>query len=130
MMQSMSSCLSFLLTAPIPSILVSAKNSHFDRLHLLSTTTANKDSLPDVSPKQLKKLKQLTIVTLAKQSKVVPYATLQENLAIENLRELEDLVIESIYAVRRKAHFWQSNSNPLFCAGTPSRQTRSEGRVS
>jgi hypothetical protein len=59
---------------------------------------ANSASLPDVSAKQLKKLKQLTIVSLAKQSKVVSYKVLQENLDISNLRELEDLVIESIYA--------------------------------
>ena len=62
---------------------------------------ASKASLPELSPKQLKKLKQLTIVSLAQKQKVVPYTTLQESLDITNLRELEDLVIESIYAVSK-----------------------------
>ena len=59
-----------------------------------------KASLPELSPKQLKKLKQLTIVSLAQKEKIVSYTALQESLDITNLRELEDLVIESMYAVR------------------------------
>lgn len=45
-----------------------------------------------------KKLQQLSIVTLAHRSKIVSYASLQEELGVTNVRELEDLVIESIYA--------------------------------
>jgi COP9 signalosome complex subunit 7 len=54
-------------------------------------------SFPQLTPAQIKKLKQLTIVSLAQQSKVIPYDVLQKQLEIAELRELEDLIIESIY---------------------------------
>ena len=78
------------------------------------------DSLPQLTPLQLKKLKHLTIVSLAAKNRVssylqlwrlllnsililhamqsIPYSTLQEELEIRDLRELEDLIIEAIYA--------------------------------
>jgi COP9 signalosome complex subunit 7 len=54
--------------------------------------------LPAVTPLQLAKLRHLTIVSLAAQSKVIPYETLLRELAIDSLRELEDLIIEATYA--------------------------------
>jgi len=54
-------------------------------------------SLPPLSPQMITKLKQLTIVSLSAEHKVIPYATLLKQLDISNLRELEDLVIECIY---------------------------------
>jgi len=50
-----------------------------------------------LTPPQLKKLRQLTIVSLAQQSKVIPYDVLQKQLEMSELRELEDLIIDAIY---------------------------------
>jgi len=52
---------------------------------------------PPLSAIQTKKLKQLTIVSLSSQSKVIPYSVLQQQLEIAELRELEDLIIDAIY---------------------------------
>jgi len=57
-----------------------------------------KTSLPSLSPLQVKKLQQLTIVTLAAANKVIPYTVLQQQLDMPvGLRELEDLIIDAIY---------------------------------
>lgn len=45
-----------------------------------------------------KKLKHLTIVTMAISNKCIAYSDLLEQLDIGCVRELEDLIIESIYA--------------------------------
>jgi len=60
--------------------------------------TANQAQLPDLSPAQLTKLRHLTVVSLATRSKCIPYSVLLEELAMENVRNLEDLIIEVIYA--------------------------------
>eukprot|EP01114_Cavostelium_apophysatum_P019874 TRINITY_DN6516_c0_g1_i1.p2 TRINITY_DN6516_c0_g1~~TRINITY_DN6516_c0_g1_i1.p2 ORF type:complete len:280 (+),score=73.07 TRINITY_DN6516_c0_g1_i1:30-842(+) len=57
----------------------------------------NSTSLPQLSHIQARKLKQLTIVTLAASSKMISYDLLQQELDITGLRELEDLIIEAIY---------------------------------
>ena len=44
------------------------------------------------------KLRQLTIVSLAETCKILPYSVLRVELAIESVRQLEDLVIETIYS--------------------------------
>ena len=44
------------------------------------------------------KLRQLTIVSLAETSKILPYSVLRAELAIDSVRQLEDLVIETIYS--------------------------------
>jgi len=54
--------------------------------------------LCELSPAQTKKLKYLTIVTLSEKDKCIPYTVLQEELQIADIRELEDLIIEAIYA--------------------------------
>ncbi|XP_031575460.1 COP9 signalosome complex subunit 7b-like [Actinia tenebrosa] len=59
---------------------------------------ANISTLPELSPIQQKKLRHLTIVSLSAKSKFIPYQLLLEELDISNLRELEDLIIEAIYA--------------------------------
>ncbi|KAH8093354.1 hypothetical protein JL720_4481 [Aureococcus anophagefferens] len=46
----------------------------------------------------LTKLRQLSLVSLARESAVVAYATMQEELAVDNVRDLEDAIIETIYA--------------------------------
>jgi len=54
-------------------------------------------NLPPLNPAMQLKLRQLTIVALSASSKVIPYAALLQHLDIPNVRELEDLIIESIY---------------------------------
>ncbi|XP_066997996.1 COP9 signalosome complex subunit 7a isoform X2 [Anabrus simplex] len=56
------------------------------------------EQLLELSPVQKKKLQHLTIVTLATKSKCIPYAVLLQELDIKNVRDLEDLIIEAIYA--------------------------------
>eukprot|EP00475_Leptophrys_vorax_P000802 TRINITY_DN10438_c0_g1_i1.p1 TRINITY_DN10438_c0_g1~~TRINITY_DN10438_c0_g1_i1.p1 ORF type:complete len:264 (+),score=3.70 TRINITY_DN10438_c0_g1_i1:224-1015(+) len=59
----------------------------------------NSSSLPALQPAQQLKLKQLTVMTLAEGSKVLPYSLLMEQLDISNVRELEDLLInDCMYA--------------------------------
>eukprot|EP01147_Barroeca_monosierra_P004446 gene4445-6695_t len=58
---------------------------------------ANESSLPRIEEEPLRKLKLLTIVTIANRLKEVPYSILQDSLKTETVRELEDLIIEGIY---------------------------------
>ena len=44
------------------------------------------------------KLRQLSMVSIAAETKIIPYATLRRELDIDNVRMLEDLIIETIYA--------------------------------
>lgn len=59
---------------------------------------ANKEELPELTPPMEKKLKHLTIVTLATKNKCISYDTLLKELEMKSLRELEDVIIEVIYA--------------------------------
>jgi COP9 signalosome complex subunit 7 len=52
---------------------------------------------PPLTPAQTKKLRQLTLVSLSAQSKVIPYSVLQQQLDMSELRELEDLIIDAVY---------------------------------
>lgn len=60
--------------------------------------TAKKSELPELSTQMLNKLRHLTMVSLATKSKRIPYKVLLEELDVSNLRTLEDLIIEVIYA--------------------------------
>ena len=55
-------------------------------------------SFTDLSAVMIKKLKQLSIISLAMENKIIPYTVLQEKLKVDNVRALEDLIIETIYA--------------------------------
>lgn len=57
-----------------------------------------KSSLIELSDIMKKKLKHLTIVTMAIKDKCIAYSDLLDQLDIGCVRELEDLIIESIYA--------------------------------
>lgn len=77
--------------------------NYYNTLHLFAYGTykqylENKAKLIDLSPTQKKKLQHLTIVTLATKSKCIPYSVLLQELDIKNVRDLEDLIIEAIYA--------------------------------
>lgn len=69
--------------------------AYSDYAHLLRS-----GSVPELSSDQIQKLRQLTVLSLACQHKALPYAALYEALGIPNTnsRELEDLIIETIYA--------------------------------
>lgn len=58
----------------------------------------NQSSLIELTDTMKKKLKHLTIVTMAISNKCIAYNDLLEQLDIGCVRELEDLIIESIYA--------------------------------
>ena len=59
---------------------------------------AGSASLPPLDDAQALKLKQLTIVSLATDSKVIPYETLLDSLDLKDTRTLEDCIIEGMYA--------------------------------
>nr|GMD62123.1 COP9 signalosome complex subunit 7 isoform X1 [Ipomoea batatas] len=50
-------------------------------------------NLPQLVPDQVLKLKQLTMLTLAETTKVLPYDLLMQELDVSNVRELEDFLI-------------------------------------
>jgi len=52
---------------------------------------------PQLTPPQIKKLRQLSIVSLSAENKLISYAALQQQLDIIEVRELEDLIIDAIY---------------------------------
>ncbi|CAN0908407.1 COP9 signalosome complex subunit 7 [Linum grandiflorum] len=60
---------------------------------------AKSSVLPQLTPGQIIKLKQLTVLTLAKESKDISYDTLLDELEFSSIRELEDFLIdECVYA--------------------------------
>ena len=54
--------------------------------------------LPALSEPMRTKLRHLTVVSLATKRKHIPYEVLLDELDMKNLRQLEDLIIEVIYA--------------------------------
>jgi len=71
---------------------------------------ASAKTLPPLTPQMTLKLKQLTIVTLSCEHKVIPYNVLLQQLDILNVRELEDLIIECIYQGIIRAQLDQKHS--------------------
>ncbi|RWS12005.1 COP9 signalosome complex subunit 7a-like protein [Dinothrombium tinctorium] len=69
----------------------------------------NLQTMPPLTDAMKNKLRHLTIVSLATQSKVIPYKVLLSELGITNLRELEDLIIEVIYLNIIKGKMDQEN---------------------
>ncbi|KAF3079355.1 hypothetical protein TWF102_006523 [Orbilia oligospora] len=73
-----------------------AYGSYMDYKHQRTTLP---NSLPDLSPPQLTKLKQLSLITIAStEPHKLTYPSLQSLLDIPNTRLLEDLIISAIYA--------------------------------
>ena len=76
---------------------------HYNLLNLFAYGTfqdykAQEASLPQLTPVMIKKLRHLSIVSLATKNKCLPYSLLLKELHLRNLRELEDLIIKVIYA--------------------------------
>ena len=59
---------------------------------------ADPASFPELTDRMLSKLKLLSLVSLASESKRLKYSTVMERLEIDSMRGLEDTVIEGIYA--------------------------------
>lgn len=68
------------------------------------------ESLPPLSEVMAKKLRHLTVATLATKSKYIPYSELLEELSMTNTRQLEDLLISAIYANVIRGKLDQQNS--------------------
>ncbi|EGC38552.1 hypothetical protein DICPUDRAFT_148738 [Dictyostelium purpureum] len=90
--------------------------SYYDLLQIFafgsySDYITSKDSLPQLTPQMTTKLRQLTIVFLSSSSNVIPYSILQKFLDISNVRELEDLIIDSIYQNIIKGKLDQKNKH-------------------
>eukprot|EP01083_Nonionella_stella_P228150 808806_1 len=95
----------FLSHPNVKALKGSSEGKWYDALELFAYGTygdynKNKKTYPQFKSKQLAKLKQLSIVTLAGQSttKILYYKTLQQRLDIKTVRELEDLIIDCIYS--------------------------------
>jgi len=58
---------------------------------------AKKGDLPALNPNQIEKLKQLSIASHAAKQKVLRYSMLMEELEVKDVRDLEDLIIDTIY---------------------------------
>ena len=85
----------------------------------------NKTNLPELTPAMVIKLRHLTIVSLAIQNKYIAYDMLLKELDMKNLRELEDLIIEVIYANVVQGKMDQRN-NRLEVEQTIGRDIKSE----
>ncbi|GER31162.1 COP9 complex subunit 7a [Striga asiatica] len=76
--------------------------------------------LPQLIPDQVLKLKQLTVLTLAETNKVLPYDTLMKEIDVNNVRELEDFLInDCIYVgiIRGKLDQFRRCLEVHFAAG-------------
>lgn len=63
----------------------------------LSDYQSISQSLPALSPLMMKKLRHLTLISLAMKHKRLTYELLFKELSMTNVRELEDLLIDAIY---------------------------------
>ena len=64
-----------------------------------------------LSPLARRKLQLLTLASLAIHARILPYGLLLEQLRIESVRELEDLIIDGIYAQVIRGKLDQLNSH-------------------
>lgn len=71
--------------------------------------TANALNLPVLSVAMTTKLKQLTLVSMASQYRTLSYNMLLQLLSLENVRQLEDLIIDAIYCGIIEARLDQEN---------------------
>jgi len=89
-----------------PNVIALETTPHAPYLHALRMFSQGtyldylnkKEYLPELSEPQMKKLQYLTIVSLANKMKRIPYDVLLKELDVDNVRDLEDLIIEAIYS--------------------------------
>jgi len=74
---------------------------YYDLLRLFASGTYQdykaRSDLPKLTPPQLTKLKQLSVVEYAAKNKALSYEKLLSDLDIGNVRELEDIIIDCVY---------------------------------
>lgn len=68
------------------------------------------EKLPDLTASQLKKLQMLTLATIASEKSIISYNELHSLLEINSTRQLEDLIIDSIYEGLIKGKIDHKNS--------------------
>jgi COP9 signalosome complex subunit 7 len=90
------------------------ESKHYRTLSLFAFETylqykQNLTSFLELKPQQIKKLKMITIADIASKSKNLEYVTLMKALDIQDLRELEDLIIDCIYNELLKGQLDQKN---------------------
>lgn len=88
---------------------------YFNLLSLFSYGTfqdyaANKSMYPSLTGNALMKLRHLSIISLASKCRTIPYTTLTASLDVQNIRQLEDLIIEAFYADIIKGKLDQANN--------------------
>ncbi|KAE9022195.1 hypothetical protein PR003_g12411 [Phytophthora rubi] len=76
---------------------------HYELLRIFCFGTYNdylarKGDLPELTPQQVNKLRKLTAVSLAHRFKNIPYDTLMQDLGVSTVREVEDILIDTIYS--------------------------------
>ncbi|XP_002740587.1 COP9 signalosome complex subunit 7b-like [Saccoglossus kowalevskii] len=88
--------------------------SYLNVLNLFAFGTYNEyiattSKYPELTVVQKAKLRHLTIVSLAAKTKCISYSILLKELDLKNVRELEDLIIDCIYADVIRAKLDQNN---------------------
>ncbi|RMX64755.1 hypothetical protein DD238_006322 [Peronospora effusa] len=76
---------------------------HYELLRIFCFGTYNdyitrKHEMPELTLQQINKLRKLTAVSLAHKFKNIPYDTLMQDLGVSTIREVEDILIETIYS--------------------------------
>ncbi|KAH9894643.1 PCI domain-containing protein [Xylariomycetidae sp. FL2044] len=99
--------------------------SHLTLLEIFSygtytnyTTTPN---LPTLNAAQTLKLRQLSLLTLARDPLNLTYASLQQQLGLPDARSLEDIIISSVYAELIEAQLDPRNQTVLISSVSPLR---------
>jgi len=93
-----------LMDHPNIRVLVGSQySSYLELLQIFSYGTytdykSKQSSLPKLNEVQLIKLKQLSIVSLANETRILPYPRLLSVLDLPTVRSLEDLIIDAIYS--------------------------------
>lgn len=93
-----------LLTAPnLAALQNTIHHSSFDLLHLFAYQTYsdyadNKSRYPALSPLHERKLRRLSVITLAGRASTLSYDTLRRCLRLSSVRDVEDAVLDAIYA--------------------------------
>lgn len=93
---------------PLFQLEFSECQNYFNALKMFSTGTLRQysEKMPELIPlteKMEKKLRLLTVLTMATESKSIPYDELLAELNFRDVRHLEDLIIEAIYAGRNRS---------------------------
>jgi len=100
-----------------PNVIALETTPHAPYLHALRVFSQGtyldymdkKECLPQLTDPQMKKLKYLTIVTLANKINRIPYNVLLKELDVDNASDLENLIIDAIYSKVISAKFNHQN---------------------